>query len=161
VLDIVGNGRSAGDVLSRVVRLKFGETEYELPVLTIGGNRRWQKELDSRLSGLLNALQKGGDDIPAIFAALGAQTDDLLELLISYDTTSVLPDRQTLEDTIYEDELLKAVQEVWRAANPLVAMTVETTMTVETDVAQESESSPPTSSPRRNGTGRPKRSRKV
>jgi len=170
MLDLIGNDRPAGDVLSRVVRLSLAGTEYALPVLTIGGNRRWQRQLDARLAGIMSALEAGGDDIGRVFAALNTQVDDLLTLLISYEctprsegqpcehTVHVLPDRQVLEDTIYEDELVAACQEVWRAANPLVATTVDALTRM--GVAALSDSSEPMSSPPPNTAGRRPRSKR-
>jgi hypothetical protein len=156
MLDLFANGRPAEDLHSRVVRIKLAGTEYALPTLPIAGNRRWKAELDGRLAGLLDGLVKSGDDIAAIFALLSTQVDDLLELLISYDTTGVLPPRERLEETVYEDELVAAVREVWRAANPLVVTTIGATPIVE---PQGNVSSPPTSSRRPNTAGRRKRSK--
>lgn len=125
MIDLFSTGRPAGDLLSRTVRVHFGGAEYELPVLTIAGNRRWKAQLDGSVTGLLSALETSGDDYHAILAAIGSQTDALLELLYAYDSSHVLPERASLEEVAYEDELLAAVREVWRAANPLVVTTVQ------------------------------------
>lgn len=158
MIDLVSVGRPAGDILSRVVRINLGETEYALPTLTIGGNKRWKAQLDQRLTALIDGLTDGGNDIAAIFGALNQQVDDLLDLLISYDTGGVLPSRHDLEESIHEDELIAAVREVWRAANPLVVMGLEAVAT--TDEPPTNGSSPPTSLSRPSTTGRRKRSRK-
>ena len=117
--------RPAGDILSRSVRITLDGIEYVLPVLRIAGNRRWKAQLDAATVGLVDSLEGSGDDVGAILALLASQTDTLLDLLISYDTTGVLPSREAIEETAYEDELLLAVRGVWRAANPLVAIGIE------------------------------------
>lgn len=158
MLELIGNGRPAGDLLSRVVRITLGGVEYALPTLPIAGNKRWKSQLDARLTGLVEAASAGGDDLEAILAALSTQVDDLIELLLSYDTSGVLPPRERLEETVYEDELLAAVQEVWRAANPLVGMAV--TAAVVMAGLPDNGSSGRTSSPRRRGAGSPRKSRR-
>lgn len=150
-------GRSAGDILSRTVRLTLGGKEYVLPVLTIGGNRRWQAQLDRELGAILNALRKAGRNAPGVVEVLDGQVDKMLDLITSYDTTGVLPDRDTLIEQTYEAELIEAVQEVWLAANPLAAIGLRRLRMI---AAPTSESSEPTSSPPPNGAGRPKRSKK-
>jgi hypothetical protein len=158
MIDIFGE-RPAEDILSRTVRLTLAGTEYTLPVLTIGGNRRWKASLDARLTGLLDGLEQAGDDPSSILGLLGSQTDSLVALLKEYDTTSVLPDAETIEETCYEDEVLTAVREVWRAANPFVERAVNAVVATIVEPPP-SVSSPPTNSrPRRTGGSR-KTSRK-
>jgi hypothetical protein len=146
--------RSAGDILSRSVRLVLGDTEYALPVLFIAGNERWKAAIDAKFNGVVTRLDEAGNDTARILAALGDQPDDLLDLIYSYDTDEgrregVLPDREDLKESVYEGDLLAAVREVWRAANPLVVMRIEAAARdlVEATAARTtSESSPPTSS---------------
>jgi hypothetical protein len=154
MLDFYANPRPAEAILSRTVRVTLADTTYELPVLRIAGNRRWKAKLDAYTIALVDQLDQGGDDLPALLAALGAQTDTLMDLLVSYDESGVLPDRGVLEETVYEDELLRAVQEVWRAANPLV---VTTLATMEASL-RNSDSSTPTSTSPPPTAGRRKRS---
>jgi hypothetical protein len=114
--------RAAEDILGRTVRLTLGRREWVLPVLTIAGNRRWKSTLDGQLSSVLTALRKSGGKVPRLYEVLQGQVDQMVDLLIAYDETHVLPEREELLETAYEDELMAAIQEVWRAANPLVAM---------------------------------------
>jgi len=154
MLDFYANPRPAEGILSRTLRVTLNETIYELPVLRIAGNRRWKAQLDQVTISLVDQLEGAGDDLPGILAALGSQTDALLDLLISYDETHVLPDRAVIEDTVYDDELLRAVQEVWRAANPLV---VTSMATMEAAIRTSASSTPTNTSPRPTA-GRRKRS---
>jgi hypothetical protein len=151
--DAVLIGRSAEDVLSRTVRLSFGGREFTLPVLTIAGNRRWLARVDAELGRVLDGLRARGQT-PDLLGVLNGQIDQMLDLLIAYDTSNVLPPRDELAELAYEPELLKAIQEVWRAANPLVAIALSR-LHLE---AVTSDSSAPTSSPPRPGAGRRRRS---
>jgi hypothetical protein len=158
--------RPAGDILSRSVRLKLGATEYVLEVLFIAGNERWKAAIDGKFSGVVNRLNLAGNDTGAILAALGDQPDDLLDLIYSYDTDEgrregVLPPRAVLKESVYEGDLLTAVREVWRAANPLVVMRIEAAAKGLVEAMAEpttNDTSPPTSSPPKSTAGRPKRS---
>jgi hypothetical protein len=166
VIDLF-TGRPAGDILSRTVRVQLAGTDYELRVLPIAGNRRWQTQLNGALTGFLGRLEGGGNDVQALLTALGSQTDELLDLLYSYDRATkpdgtpyhdpILPDRETLEEELYPDDLVTAVREVWRAANPLV---VGTLTAISTSEAPTNGSSTPSSSSRRSTAGRSKRSTK-
>jgi hypothetical protein len=158
--------RPAGDILSRSVRLTLGDTEYVLPVLFIAGNERWKAAIDAKFNGVVNQLNLAGNDNSAILQALGDQPDDLLDLIYSYDTDEgrrrgVLPPRDELKESVYEGDLLTAVREVWRAANPLVVMRVEAAAKGLVEAMGEpttSDTSPPTSSSPTPTAGRPRRS---
>lgn len=159
MIDVFTGVRPAGDILSRVVRFSLGGTEYVLPVRSIKANREWKATLDERTTGLLSGLEASGNDLSAIFGLLAAQIDDLIDMLLAYDTTDVLPTKDAIE-SIEPDaslDVLQAVREVWRAANPLVDTTMQSLM----ETIPEPDSSPPTSTPvRPTGTARPKRSTK-
>lgn len=150
-------GRPAGDILSRSVRLTLGDKQYVLPVLTIGGNRRWMEKLDAELTTVLSRLRRAGTRAPELYDVLAGQLDAMIDLLTAYDTTHVLPPRDEILEQTYEDELIAAVQEVWRTANPLVAMAVDRIRTRE---ALTNASLAPTSSPPPSGAGPRKRSKK-
>jgi hypothetical protein len=150
--------RSAEDILSGRVRLAVGEEHYDLPALPIKENRLWKADIDSRLQMLIGGIDAAGTDTGTILALLTDASDQLMDLLLSYDQSHVLPDREVLEATMTEPQLLTAVLEVWAAANPLVGMglaALPTTMPAPpTNV-----SSLPTSSQRRRTAGRPRTSK--
>lgn len=155
MIELFAAERPAEDILSRVVRISLAGVEYELPVLTIAGNKRWKATLDSRLTGMLNGIEGSGDDLSLVFALLNSQVDALLDLLVEYDTSGILPARDVLEETVYEHELLAAVREVWRAANPFALASLEAGMAV----LRENASLPPTSSPPPPTAGRRRKSK--
>jgi hypothetical protein len=158
MLDVIAP-RSAEDILSRVVRVTLGGQTYELPVRSIRANREWKANLEARLAMLVDRLtsaDEADDARAALNDALASQVDDLIELLIAYDTAGVLPSREQIEE-IEPDAtmaIVMAVREVWRAANPLVATAIGRMAETPTEP-----SSPPTSSPPVSITGPRKRSR--
>jgi hypothetical protein len=152
----VFSDRPAEDILGRVVHLKLGTQVFDLPVLTIAGNKRWKAQLDTTLTSLLDGVENTDlSDTTALLGALSRQTDELVGLLISYDTSHVLPTLEELEEIAYEDQLIAAVREVWRAANPFVVGALEAAAAA----LQESASSAPTSTSQRPTAGRRKTSR--
>ena len=159
MLDFAGTGRPAEALLSRTIRFSIGGTEYTLPVRSIKANREWKETVNAGTAGILSGLEASGDNIAALLNVLSNQIDPLLDALLSYDQTGVLPSREEIE-AIEPDcslEIVAAVQEVWRAANPLVATAVEQAKTGE---AMTNGSSRPTSSPRPSTAGRPRRSKR-
>lgn len=117
--------RSAADILAGRIRVILGGLPYDLPVLPRGASKRWIESLDSQYRTLALALDVAGDDMPRILTMVGAHQDALLDMLISYDQTGVLPPRDHLDEYATDAEILRAVIEVWRAANPLVATLAE------------------------------------
>lgn len=144
--------RSIEDILAERVRLVIGGEVYDLPALVIEDNERWKASLQTELVALLSGLQEAGDDIGGIVASLTGEPDRLISLLKSYDQNDVLPDAATLRTTMTPIGLLRAVLEVWRAANPLVDIGLVGAMMITTTPSPESPE--PTSLPRRNGAGR-------
>lgn len=113
--------RSAADILAGRVRLVLGGVPYDLPVLPRGESRRWLESLDLRFATLGALLDEAADDTPRILTMLAQHQTLLLEMLKSYDTGDVLPETEHLEEYATDAEILRAVIEVWRAANPLAA----------------------------------------
>ena len=152
----VFSDRPAEDILGRVVHIRLGTQIFDVPVLTIAGNKRWKAELDTTLTGLLNNVENAAEnDTTTLMAMLGRQGDELITLLLSYDTSHVLPTREGIEEIAYEDQLLAAVREVWRAANPFVVGALEAAA----EVIRATASSEPTSTPRPRTAGRRRNSK--
>lgn len=156
------SGRPAGDILSRTVRVRLGGVEYPLRVLFIAGNERWRAYQDERTSAWVEDLASKGNDTEAITAAFATETDMWLDLLYAYDTDcgkreGVLPPRDQLKESIFEDEPELAIREVVKAANPKATAAVERLVTA---ALQTSDSSQPTSTSPTPTAGRSKRSAK-
>lgn len=158
MLDLLSGGRSAEDILGRVARVTLGGVTYELPVLPIAGNRRWKEGLDARLAATVDGLE--GDNPAAVFLAIEEQADALLDVIIAYDKSGVLPPKDELLEVVYEHELIAALREVWRAANPFATYAIEAVRSqMATTAPTTSDSSPPTSTPPRRTGGRRKSSK--
>lgn len=143
MLDILGP-RPADQIVSRTVRITLAGQSYELPVRSIRANREWKERLNAKTAGLLSALDDT-DELPAVLALLADQAPDLVEMLCAYDTSGKLPSADEILDLEPDPsvEVLAAVREVWRVANPLAATALATVQSV----IQTSPSSPPTSTP--------------
>jgi hypothetical protein len=111
-----------------VVRVVLGDQTYVLPVRSMRANREWRETLDAKTTDLLNGLDASGNDLSSIYSLLAGQRDEMIEMLLSYDTVGILPSRDEIEDIEPDASLqvLDAVREVWRAADPLVAIAVMT-----------------------------------
>lgn len=143
MLDILGP-RPAEQVVSRTVRITLAGESYELPVLSIRANRAWKDQLNAKTAGLLSALDET-EELPAVLSLLASQAPDLVEMLCAYDADGLLPDADAILDIRPDPslEILDAVREVWRVANPLVGTALAAVATEMTT----SPSSLPTSTP--------------
>lgn len=149
--------RSATDIAAGRVRLTFGGTTYTLPVRSIRANREWKESLDERLTGMLGVLTTAGEDSSAILMALARATGPMLDALVDYDQARVLPPREDLEGLATEMEIVRAIAEVWLAANPLLV--VAATQMVR-QAGAPSGSSKPTNSPQPSTAGRRRKSKR-
>jgi hypothetical protein len=123
--------RSATDILAGRVRVVLGGSTYDLPILPRAASRRWIEQMDLRFATLGDDLEAAGDDVPEIMNRLLAETDGLYELLRSYDQAGALPPADQVDEFATDTEILRAVLEVWRAANPLAATLAQSTTTSE------------------------------
>lgn len=114
--------RSAEDIFAGRIRLFLGGETYILPTLTIDQEEKWLGSIDGRLGVLLSGMSSAGNNPAALLSVLSGATSQLLDLLYSYDETHVLPPRARLTRTARSSELIRAVMEVWVAANPLAGI---------------------------------------
>lgn len=149
--------RPVEEILAGRIRLRIGDQYYTLPTLSLRKNREWKENLDAQLTDLLSGLQHAENNIPLVLDLLTAAPDKLLDLLIAYDSTNVLPTRDELEDLLNEADLIRLVMEVWAAANPLVAIGLGSAG--EPSLTPVSGSPKRTSTPRPRGAGRPRTSK--
>lgn len=146
MLDSLGT-RPAEQVLSRTVRITLGGATFELPVRSIRANREWKAQLDAATAHFLENLPSESDEVTgkwaALVAAFDGHIDELIDVLVAYDTSGVLS-KDAIEgiEPDATNEVVMALREVWRAASPLVVTAVQT-MVMEAI----SDSSPPTNTP--------------
>jgi hypothetical protein len=142
--------RSVEDILAERVRLAVGGREFILPSLNLDDTDDWLNQINGEVAGLLASVNDDAD-LGSLLVQLQARQDGLLDLLIAYDKTNVLPERDQLRKGLTPLGHIKAVLEVWRAANPLVDIALSG---LSTSGLATIASPKPTSSPPRNGTGR-------
>jgi hypothetical protein len=116
--------RTAQDALAGRVRVLLGGTEYAIPVLSRAASREWLKALDAKWGALPGILEAAGDDVDQSVAMLLQHTDAMLDSLLAYDKSGVLPPRDQLDAVCTDAEILQATVECWLAANPLAASIV-------------------------------------
>ena len=108
--------RTPGDVIAGIVRFNAGGQPIVLPVRSIADNEDWLREIGDAFAGLAGGLSAAGDDVGRLTSLLEG-ADDLLGFLYSYGS-EYLPPRDELRRKIRPNELLLAVVQIWRAANP-------------------------------------------
>lgn len=118
---IVPARRSAEDIFAGRIRVELGGTTYTMPVRSRKANREWLESLDLSFATLLANLEDI-DDGEQVLRLLFSATDQFLDALVSYDAGRSLPPRGVIDDEATDMEIVRAVMEVWRAANPLVAI---------------------------------------
>lgn len=153
MLESFGPERTVEDVLAGRLRVTLGGETYVLPVRSIASNRRWVESLDAEMIGLLVAVSEAGDDITSImsgFMQIGAE--QLLNLVIAYDETGVLPPREQLEEVVRPHETLMAVMGIRRVQNPLADAGLAAMLNTELIAGMQLPA--PTNSPPTNGTSR-------
>jgi len=109
------------DLFRGVIRLEFGERQYEMPALTIAEDEVWKASLDQTHAALLGAVQDGGEDSGAILLALMGATDQLLDSVYAYDKHGVLPPREELRATARSIDPFRACMTIWVSTNPTLA----------------------------------------
>jgi len=117
--------RSAADILSGLITIVLGGIPYVISVLPRRASKEWLARLDARFDAVTKALDQAENDVPQILALLTAHTDYMIEMLRAYDVEGVLPDDDFIETYATDGEILAAMVEVWRAANPLAAIGAE------------------------------------
>jgi hypothetical protein len=135
--------RTAADILAGRIRIVLGGVPYDLPVLPRNASRKWIENLDGAFASMALALDEAGDDTAQILSLLSTQTELMYAALLDYDTTEVLPSRDELDEVATDAEVLQATLEVWRAANPLLAVVAETATTATNGTSPAQQSSPP------------------
>jgi hypothetical protein len=116
---IVPAKRSAEDIFAGRVRVELGAKTYTMPVRSRKANREWLESLDALTGHALDALDTI-DDAQTVLRVLARMDEEFVRALKDYDETNALPDE--IDDIATDMQLYRAIQEVWLAANPKVAI---------------------------------------
>lgn len=119
---IVPARRSAEDIFAGRIRVELGDRTYTMPVRSRRANRDWLESLDASTPRALAALDTL-DDPEAVLRLLSGQIEAFIDALVSYDATHALPSRAAIDELANDMQIVRAIVEVWLAANPpLVAV---------------------------------------
>jgi hypothetical protein len=147
MLDSIIGSRSVEAILAGHCRVVLGGQEYLLPDLPNRANREWLASFSGDLGGLMSSLDANQDNVSAILAALTAASDQVLDLLMSYDRTGVLA-REWVDENATPREIVYAVMGVWQAANPLVGIALSGVIPTTSIPSAPTSSSSPTTATR-------------
>jgi hypothetical protein len=110
--------RSEEDVLAAILRVTVGGRERELPVLTIAAARAWKAELVKALAGRIGEMRFDSiEDTGAVASAVG---DQMLDLVVAYDTSSALGGKAYLEAKATDAEMYLAFRSILEVSFPFV-----------------------------------------
>jgi hypothetical protein len=121
LLPETGPARTLADIFANRIRVRLGGITYELPVLPRAANRRWLESLEGQLAATGAAYQAAATDPAQVVPLLLGEAGVSYELLLSYDQAHVLPSIEEIDEIATDAEILRAVMEVWQAANPKAA----------------------------------------
>jgi len=121
LLPEAGPARSLADIFANRIRVRLGGITYELPVLPRAANRRWLESLEGQLAATAAAYQAAATDPAQVVPLLLGEAGVSYELLLSYDQAHILPSIDEIDEIATDAEILRAVMEVWQAANPKAA----------------------------------------
>lgn len=116
--------RSVEDVLTGTLRVRFGGTEFQMPVLVIEKADAWRNRLQSEFVAVVAALD-GKTDAAGVLAFMASHTPKMVELLRAYDGSAKLPDDEWLRKNATEPEVLRGFMLVLAASFPFIAAALD------------------------------------
>jgi hypothetical protein len=114
--------RSDSDILKKTLTLRFGEKDYEIPVLRMREAAKWRKEYFERtkeisasmiVDNMNDKAQLSKSIGNALMGALIAFPEKIPELVFSYAPD--LPKEEIL-DSAYDQEFSRAFAQIWQVA---------------------------------------------
>lgn len=114
--------RTEADILSKApIKVKFGETEYDVRPLTIRPAREWRLKVSKEMSETLksfNADANPGTLAPGLGAAMIAFPEKLLEIIMAF---APYLDREKIEVEATDEQLAVAYGKVMALGFPFLA----------------------------------------
>jgi hypothetical protein len=106
--------RPNGDVGLQVT---LGGEAYSLPVLSMRRNRDWLGAFSGALTGMVNGIgePKTLDEVASVIASYATS---YMDILIAYDYSGVLPDREWIDTHATDREVYEAIRNVSEVAAP-------------------------------------------
>lgn len=103
------------------VPLVLGGQAFGVRVRSRASNRVWQDQVKTGLGEKFAALE-GIEGTEELWTYLGDSSDVLLDLVIRYDETNVLPAREWIDDNATEHEVLEAFMTLGEQSFPFFEM---------------------------------------
>jgi hypothetical protein len=149
--------RTVEEIVGGQVPIMLGRTRYVLPELPMAQTDAWAESMDERLRGLLSVVDTldEGQLMPLFEAATSFQ-DELLESLVAYDSTGVLPSIDDIRGLATHTEVLLAALGVWSSTKSPLAGIVVTFLSVLPSIPTGSVPKPTSGSRKRSASRRPK-----
>ena len=117
-MDVVRAPRPEYEVLAASpIAVVLAGRERSLPPLSIRANRAWKKQLAETVGQAWVAFG-AADDYGSIVGLMAGLTDEMLDLLMAYDTSGALGGREWLEDHATDSEVYAAFKQVAAVAYP-------------------------------------------
>jgi len=116
--------RSESDILSKApVKLKLGEKEYKIPVLTILPAREWRLKLNASLSAIVDSFKmvetaESSAVASGLTAALIQFPEKVAELVFAYAGETLKPEEILASAT--EEQLAQAFSAIMQVAYPFL-----------------------------------------
>ncbi len=111
--------RSEEQALAGLLPVRMGGTVHAVPTLKIKDSRKWREKVREKLGFDPAKLDLSTDPFQAIAAI--ADTDQLLDLVLTFDTTHVLGTRTQVEAKATDEEVWAAAWDMLGATFPLVS----------------------------------------
>lgn len=105
--------RPNGEVGLEIV---LGGEPYRLPVLSMRRNREWSEKYSAVLSGIVDGIGEP-KNLTEVAAIVNSHATSFMDMLIAYDYSGVLPDREWIDTHATDGEVYSAIQQV-TVANP-------------------------------------------
>lgn len=116
--------RLGDDIVAGLVRLRFDDQTFLLPVLKIGESDTWKERCNLAIASILVAMEQPNANAETVLAFLMSQTPMQLDLLYAYDSSGALPTRDWIAEHATDAQLLTALLGVMAATFPLVAVAI-------------------------------------
>jgi hypothetical protein len=111
------NGQSDVDILVATgIPLVLGARVWLVRPRTMKQDRAWLALVQERIARRIEGLD-ATQSVPGLIASLGEATDDMLDLILAYDTTGTL-DREWIEENVYTPEITRAFTVLVEEAYP-------------------------------------------